>query len=69
MLRRSALYPTFDFDEASNLWLANKKRLPKGCYEYICIGQTKTGKPCRKKTEKYSDFCKCHSQVAIDSLN
>jgi len=60
MITRSEPYPTFAFDEASELWKANKKRLPNGCYEYICIGKTKAGNPCKRKPEKHSEYCKCH---------
>lgn len=60
MQTRSMSYPNFDFDEASELWKANKKRLSNGCYQYICIGKTKSGNPCKRKPIQFSDFCKCH---------
>ena len=77
MQRRSMPYPSFDFDEASELWKANKKRLSNGCYQYICIGKTKSGNPCKRKPIQFSDFCKCHRRPSsvssvpppIDSLN
>ena len=41
----------FDFDESSNAWNANKKKLDNGCYEYVCghINE-KTNKKCMNKT-------------------
>ena len=64
---RGDQFHRFDFDEASQLWRANKKRLANGCYEYICIGQTQKGQPCKKKPIKYSDYCKCHEKkIFID---
>ena len=39
----------FDFDESSEAWHANKKKLANGCYQYICGTITKTGKKCMRK--------------------
>ena len=63
----TTLYTTFDFDEASELWRANKKKLTNGCYKYICMAKTKKGDPCKKSPIMFSNFCKCHS-LAINPL-
>ena len=48
----------FDFDNASKLWNANKKKLENACYVYVCgFINTKTNKKCMKKTVCGS---KCH---------
>ena len=49
-----------DFDEASEAWLANKKRQPNATYKYICLGHTKTGRSCNKKPFENSNYCSCH---------
>jgi len=53
-------YPEFDFDDASVQWRANKRRLPNGCYQYICMGKTKTGKPCNRNPLIGENCCKIH---------
>jgi hypothetical protein len=63
LTRNKAQYLEFNFDEASLLWRANKKRLSNGCYEYICIGQTIKGRQCRQNPTKFSDYCKCHNPI------
>lgn len=53
-----------DFDESSEEWNANKRKLPNGCYQYLCgkINE-KTGKKCKKPNHDnigiYSG-CKMH---------
>lgn len=37
-----------DFDEASREWRKNKKKCPKGRFEYICNYIHTNGKQCRK---------------------
>ena len=49
-----------DFDEASECWRKNKKPIGNGCYKYICLQKTDSGKPCKRNPEKNSDFCKIH---------
>jgi hypothetical protein len=49
-----------DFDGASEAWHMNKKRLANGCYEYICISNTKTGRKCCRKPVSTSDYCCVH---------
>lgn len=53
-------YPEIDFDDASKQWRANKRRLANGCYEYVCMGITKKGKQCVKRSYGYGDYCKMH---------
>ena len=52
-----------DFDDASVQWRANKRRLANGCYRYICMGTTKTGKPCNRRPCEYEDYCKIHCKT------
>lgn len=58
------IVPTYevniDFNEASNAWLANKKRQSDATYTYICLGQTKTGNECNKPPLQNSNYCSCH---------
>ena len=49
-----------DFNEASNAWLANKKRQSNATYTYICLGETKTGNKCNKSPLQNSNYCSCH---------
>ena len=49
-----------DFDDASAQWRANKRRFANGCYKYVCIGITKTGKQCSKSPYGYENYCKIH---------
>lgn len=51
-----------DFDEASEAWNANKKRMPNAMYKYICLGITKTGNACNRKPIAHTDYCSCHSK-------
>jgi len=44
-----------DFDEASDAWMQNKKKLPNCTYSYICGFITKKGTPCQN-----SQNCKLH---------
>jgi len=50
-----------DFDEASKVWNANKKRMTNSTYKYICLGKTKEGKYCNRKPILHTDYCSCHS--------
>ena len=50
-----------DFDEASEVWRANKKCIGNGHYKYICCQKTKTGNPCKRESLKFCDYCKIHT--------
>ena len=50
----------FDFDEAHDAWMENKRKLANGMYKYICCGITKMGKKCVRTPEKDSDTCAIH---------
>jgi hypothetical protein len=50
-------YPEFDFDDASVQWRANKRRLPNGCYQYICMGNH-----CNRNPLMGEDCCKIHNK-------
>lgn len=60
---REELLVIIDFDDASEQWRANKKRLKNGCYKYICMGTTKLGKPCNRCAQKYEKYCKIHCKT------
>ena len=49
-----------DFDEASNAWNSNKKKLPNGCYSYVCGHELKNGEYCKKQPLRGSMFCYFH---------
>jgi hypothetical protein len=52
-----------DFDDASNAWLANKKKLNNGCYQYVCGMPTTNGEFCKRKQHKNSIHCYLHKKV------
>jgi len=49
-----------DFDDASNAWMANKRRLPNGCYQYVCGSELKSGKRCQKRPLLTEEYCVLH---------
>jgi hypothetical protein len=50
----------YDFDNASKLWNANKKKMENACYIYVCgYLKSKTGKKCMNKTS-CGVFCRFH---------
>jgi len=49
-----------DFDEASEAWNANKKRMPNSTYKYICLGITKSGNACNRTPITHTNYCSCH---------
>ena len=51
-----------DFDEASRAWKLNKKSTGNGCYKYICIKITKTGKQCKNDSLRNCEFCRFHNK-------
>jgi hypothetical protein len=53
---------SIDFDEASALWNANKKKLKNGCYEYVCGKDLGNGCFCKKKI-RTSQFCYIHKNT------
>jgi len=48
-----------DFDEANAAWNANKKKLPNGCYQYVCGEISIMGKKCMQKVCEKGGFEKC----------
>jgi hypothetical protein len=56
-----------DFDEASRLWNANKKRLASGCYYYVCGAELRNGRFCKRKPVKKSDYC--HEHCSLQSFS
>ena len=55
----------FDFDEASEAWMANKRKLDNGTYVYVCQKQTKVGKECKRKCLIGKEYCKMHNKNNI----
>ena len=49
-----------DFDDSSRAWKSNKKSLGNGCYKYICIKITKTGKQCKNESMEEIDDLSVH---------
>ncbi len=45
------------FDKSSLEWRKNKKKLPNGCFQYICGAKTKKNTICQNKTK---GACRCH---------
>jgi hypothetical protein len=58
---------TYNFDEASSAWRANKRSNGNGSFRYICAGTTRTGRPCRRTTQLNLEFCMTHSTVESDA--
>lgn len=50
IIEQNQLVFDIDFDEASRLWNANKKKLPNGCFMYVCGAITKNGNFCKNKS-------------------
>ncbi len=57
---RKELDVDIDFDEASRAWYMNKKRISNAMCEYICMGKTKTGKPCCRRPIQWQNYCCIH---------
>lgn len=53
-------FDTFDFDEASRAWKANKKSIGNGSYVYVCQKKNKNGEFCKRKCLTGEHFCRCH---------
>jgi len=49
-----------NFEEASQLWKANKTSTGNGTYKYVCQNIYKTGKKCAKNCLMGEDFCSTH---------
>jgi hypothetical protein len=56
-----------DFDEASELWKANKKSIGNGSYKYICSKRGKNNKNCSMKCLAAEDYCKTHLYIRNSS--
>lgn len=52
-----------DFDEASRVWMQNKRKITNGCYVYRCIATTKKGEPCKCKPSQNSQYCHIHTNT------
>jgi hypothetical protein len=54
-----------DFDEASRLWMANKKKMTNGCYKYVCGAPCDTNNStfCKKNACKNSIYCSGHKNL------
>jgi len=49
-----------DFDDASEMWKANKKSIGNGSYKYICLQKSKNGKACKREAMHNCDHCNIH---------
>ena len=52
-----------DFDEASRVWMQNKRKITNGCYVYRCIATTKKGEPCKCKPKDNLQYCHIHANT------
>jgi hypothetical protein len=52
-----------DFDEASEGWMANKRKLANGMYRYICGFQKTDGKKCMRAPAANQSGCWYHSRA------
>lgn len=57
-----------DFEQASLLWMANKRRLKNGMYRYICCTIMKTGKRCQRKPVLNNEHCRIHTTEVVPSV-
>ena len=64
--KRQIYEVNIDFDEASQMWKANKKSIGNGSYKYICLKKTKTGKPCKREAMHNCDYCNMHRLLYTD---
>lgn len=55
-----------DFDEASELWKANKRRIGEGCYRYVCAKKGKYKNQCLAKCLAGLDYCRTHYKMFLD---
>lgn len=46
-----------DFDEATEGWMENKKKMKNGCYVYICNYPLSNGKLCSNKSVLNRSIC------------
>ena len=51
-----------NFDEASEAWMRNKKRVGQS-YIYICGSSTKSNRKCINKVKSSNTFCHCHKNI------
>jgi len=52
-----------DFDEASRLWNANKKKMKNCTYQYVCGKNLKNGQFCKRKLANNTEFCNIHNKT------
>jgi hypothetical protein len=57
--QQQLLEVNIDFNEASNLWNANKKKIKNCCYNYVCGKELSNGCYCKKSIYKF-DRCRIH---------
>lgn len=54
-------FPDINFDEASQMWMKNKKKHANCTYTYVCGYITRNGTPCQNKPyAKKKDCPHCH---------
>mgnify|MGYP006906422307 CR=1 FL=1 len=53
------------FDDAHDEWVSNKRKLPNGMYEYLCMKPLKNGKTCQKACyDKIGLYSGCRQHYA-----
>ena len=57
-----------DFEQASLLWMANKRRLKNGMYRYICCSIMNTGKRCQRKPVRNNEHCRIHTTEVVPAV-
>ena len=58
---------TYSFDDASDAWNANKKKIGQGCYKYICGYIKHNGNKCNKVRYKDYTYCNFHYKCSINN--
>lgn len=54
-----------NFDDAHDEWVSNKRKLPNGMYEYLCLKPLKNGNKCQKACcDKIGFYSGCRRHYA-----
>ncbi len=55
-----------DFDEASEAWMQNKKRMGNGMYKYVCAKRGRNNNLCISACLPGEIYCKTHIKMYND---
>ena len=58
-----------DFDNASNMWRANKTSIGNGSFKYVCGALRKDGGKCLNKPSKGNQCCHLHANKKMNKMN